>query len=71
MHAVLLRSGLLGVAFSTAPVCIGCSLLLKPGTLLVCFRSVLLVEARGPAFRRGVCLVGFPPVVCTETENGN
>ena len=34
--------------------------------LLVCFRSVL-VRARGPAFRLGGCLLGFPAIVCTVT----
>ena len=32
-----------------------------------CFRSVLLVRARGPAFRLGVHLLGFPAVVCAAT----
>ena len=30
------------------------------GALFVCFRSVLLVRARGPAVRLGVGLLGFP-----------
>ena len=30
------------------------------GSSFVCFRSVLLVRALGPALRLGVCLVGFP-----------
>ena len=33
--------------------------------LLVCFRSVLLVRARGLAFRLGEYLSGFPAIVCT------
>ena len=33
----------------------------------VCFRSVLLVRARGPALRFGVSLLGFPAVVCAAT----
>ena len=35
--------------------------------LIVCFYSALLVRARGPAFRLGVCLWGFPAVVCAAT----
>ena len=35
--------------------------------LLVCFRSVLLVRARGPALRLGACLLGFPAAVCAAT----
>ena len=37
------------------------------GALSVCFRSVLLVRARGPTLRLGVCLLGFPAVVCAVT----
>ena len=34
------------------------------GALLVCFRSTLLVRAREPALRLGLCLLGFPAVAC-------
>ena len=37
------------------------------GALFVCFRSVLLVRARGPALRLGLCLLGFPAVACAVT----
>ena len=35
--------------------------------LFVCFRSVLLVRAHGPALCLGVCLLGLPAVVCAVT----
>ena len=75
MLFVRLRLGLLGAVccfVSAAPVRIGCALgafcrcrLLW--ALLVCFHSVLLVRARGPALHPGVCLLGFPAVVCAAT----
>ena len=37
------------------------------GALFVCFRSVLLVRARGLALRLGVCLFGFPAIACAVT----
>ena len=54
---------------SAAPVRVGCFFVVA-GCLGPCSCApvlVLLVRARGPALRLGVCLLGFPAVVCTVT----
>ena len=38
------------------------------GALFVCFCSVLLVRACGPALCLGLCLLGFPTVACAITH---
>ena len=49
------------VALFLPPRCaLGASCRCLLWALFVCFRSVLLVRARGPALRLGVCLWGFP-----------
>ena len=64
MLFVRLRLGLFGAVccfVSTAPVASGasrCCWLLW--ALLVCFRSMMLVCARGLALRLGVCILGLP-----------
>ena len=37
------------------------------GALFVCSRSCVVGPHRGPALRLGVCLLGFPAVVCAVT----
>ena len=65
-HSVALRAvGCFVASYPPLPCALGascrCRLL---GALIVCFRSVLLVRARGPALRLGVCLLGLPAVAC-------
>ena len=72
MPFIRLHLGLLGAVFyfvSASPVRIGCFVPLPAAqALFVCFRSVWLVRARGPALRLGVCLLGFPTVACAVTS---
>ena len=66
---VVLRFGQFGVAFFTPLQCaVGapCCCWLR-WALLVCYCSVLLVRARGPALRLGVCFLGFPAIVFAAT----
>ena len=73
MLFIQLHIGLLGAVLcfvSAAPVHVGCFVPLPAAWGLVrvgCFRSVLLVRARGPALWLGVCLLGFPAVACAVT----
>ena len=58
MLFIRLHSGLLGA------VCCFVSAAAAAPARIGCFRSVLLVRARGPALRLGVCLLGLPAVAC-------
>ena len=54
--------------YNAALVRVGCFVPLRAAWgLFVCFRSVLLVRARGRALRLGVCLLMFP-TVCAVTR---
>ena len=61
MLFIRLHSGLLGA------VCCFVSAAAAAPARIGCFRSVLLVRARGPALRLGVCLLRFPAVACALT----
>ena len=71
MLLIRLRLRLLGAVccfVSAVPVRVGCFLPLSAALgLASVIRSVLLVHARGPAPRLGLCLLGFPAVVCAAT----